>query len=159
MKVCRDAEDILDKLEDEGKDGMLEDKEKHLRVDHIRVLYKWIHEKPIPPGTNRLELLAAWSSTKHDEPYMRTIGVYYTEADELKILELDKEEILFKDTLVWRKIRKLICSSVSALSRYSQEQLREYLDPVALAELQGKLIPPPAAGDTDDTSDINNGII
>ena len=53
MKVCRDAEDILYKLEDEGKDGMLEENENHLRVDHLRVLYKWIHEKPIPLGTNR----------------------------------------------------------------------------------------------------------
>ena len=50
-----------------------------------------MHEKPIPPGTNRLELLAAWRITKHDEPYMRTIGVYKNEADELKIMDLDKE--------------------------------------------------------------------
>ena len=77
----------------------------------------------------------------------------------MKILELDKEEILLRDKLVGRKIRELACSSVSALSQYSQEQLREHLDPVALAEQQGKLIPPPAAVDTDDTSDINNGII
>ena len=105
MKVCRDAEDILNKLEDEGKDGMLEENEKHLRVNYLRILYKWMHEKPIPPGTNRPELLAAWRRTKHDEPYMRTIGAYWTEADKLKILELDKEEILLKDTLVGRKIR------------------------------------------------------
>ena len=52
MKVCRDTEDILNKLEDKGKDGMLEENEKHLRVDYLRVLYKWMHEKPIPPGTN-----------------------------------------------------------------------------------------------------------
>ena len=57
------------------------------------------------------------------------------------------------------KIRELACSSVSALSQYNQEQLREHLDPVALAELQGKLIPPPAAGGTDDNADMNNGII
>ena len=90
---------------------------------------------------------------------MRTIGAYWTEVNELKILELDKEEIILKDTLVGRNIRELECSSVYTLSQYSQEHLREHLDPVALAELQGKLIPPPAAGDTDDTSDINNGII
>ena len=77
---------ILNKLKDEGKDGMLEENEKHLRVDNLRVLYKWMHEKPIPPGTNRPELLAAWRRTKHDEPYTRTIGAYWTEADELKIL-------------------------------------------------------------------------
>ena len=118
-----------------------------------------MHKKPIHTGTNRPELLAAWRRIKHDEPYMRTIGVYWTEADELKILELDKEDILLKDTPVGRKIRELACSSVSDLSQYSQEQLREHLDPVALAELQGELIPPPAAGDTDDTSDINSGII
>ena len=69
------------------------------------------------------------------------------------------EFLLLKGTLVGRKIRELTCSSVSYLSPYSQEQLREHLDPVALSELQGKLIPPPAAGDTDDTSDINNVII
>ena len=74
-------------------------------------------------------------------------------------MELDKEEILLKDTLVGRKIRELACSSVSTLSRYSQEQLRENLDSVTLAELQVKLIPPPASGNTDDTSDINNAII
>ena len=45
------------------------------------------------------------------------------------------------------------------MSQYSQEQLRDHLDPVALSELLGKLIPPPAAGDTYDTSDIDNGII
>ena len=28
---------------------------------------------------------------------MRTIGAYWTEADELKILELDKEKIILKD--------------------------------------------------------------
>ena len=77
----------------------------------------------------------------------------------MKIMELDKEENLLEDTLVGRKIRELACSSVSALSQYSQEQLSENLDPVTLAELQVKLIPPPAAGDTDDTSDINNAII
>ena len=86
MKVCRDAEDVLNKLEDKGKDGMLEENEKHLRVDHLRVLYNWMHEKPIPPGTNRPELLAAWRRTKHDEPYMRTIRAYWTDADEFKIL-------------------------------------------------------------------------
>ena len=74
-------------------------------------------------------------------------------------MELDKEEIILKDTLVGHKIRELEFSSVYALSQYSQEQLRQKLDPVALAELQGKLIPPPTAGDIDDTSDINNGII
>ena len=78
---------------------------KHLRVDHLRVMYKWMHEKNIPPGTNIPELLAAWRRTKHNKPYMRTIGAYSTEADELKILELDKEEILLKDILVGRKIR------------------------------------------------------
>ena len=57
------------------------------------------------------------------------------------------------------KIRELACSSVSSLSQYSQEKLREHLDPVALSELQGKLIPPPEAGDIDDTSGINNGTI
>ena len=86
MKFCKDKEGILNKLEDEVKDGMLEDSEKHLRVDHIRVLYKWMNEKPIPPGTNIPKLLAAWSRTKHDETYMRTIGAYWAEADELKIL-------------------------------------------------------------------------
>ena len=49
MKVCRDAEDILNKLEDEGNGGMLEENEKHLRVNHLKVLYKWMHDKPIPP--------------------------------------------------------------------------------------------------------------
>ena len=98
---------------------MLEENEKHLRADHLRVLYKWMYEKPIPPGTNRTELLAAWRRTKHDEPYMITIEVYWTEANELKILELDKEENLLKDTLVGRKIIELACSSVSALSQYS----------------------------------------
>ena len=38
MKVCRDAEDILNKLEDKGNDGMLEENEKHLRFDNLRVL-------------------------------------------------------------------------------------------------------------------------
>ena len=109
MKFCRDAEDILNKLEDEVKDGMLEENENHLRVNHLRVLYKWIHDNIIPPGTNRPELLADWSITKHDEPYMRNIGAYWTEADELKILELDKEEIILKDTLVGRRIRELVC--------------------------------------------------
>ena len=90
---------------------------------------------------------------------MRTIGAYWTETDELKTLELDKEEIILKDTLVGRNIRDLAGSSVSALSQYSQEQLREHLDPVALAEIQEELIPPPAAGYIDDTYDINNGII
>ena len=90
---------------------------------------------------------------------MRTIGAYCTEADKLKIMELEKEEILLKDTLVGYKIRELARSSVSALSQYTQEQLRYHLDPVALAELQGKIIPPPEAGDTDDIYDINNGII
>ena len=146
-------------MEDEGKDGILEDNEKHLRVDHLRVLYKWMHENTIPPGTKIPELLGAWRRTKHDEPYMRNIGAYWTEADELKILELDKEEIILKDTLVGLNIIELACSSVSDLSQYSQEQLRDHLDPVALAELQGKIVPPPAAGDTDDTSVINNGII
>ena len=80
MKVCIDAEDILNKLEEKGKDGMLEENEKNLIVDHLRVLYKWMHEKPITPGTNRPELLAVWRRTKHDEPYMRTIGAYWTEA-------------------------------------------------------------------------------
>ena len=56
-------------------------------------------------------------------------------------------------------IRELAYSSVSALSHYSQEQLREHLDPVSLAEIQGELITPPDEGDTDDTSDINNDII
>ena len=91
MKVCRDAEYILNKLEDEGKDGILEENEKHLRVDHLRVLYKWMHENPIPPGTNRPELLAALRRIKHDEPYMITIGAYWNDAYELKTLELDKE--------------------------------------------------------------------
>ena len=159
MKVCRDAEDILNKLEDKGKDGMLEENENHIRVNHLRVLYKWMHEKPITPGTNIPELLASWRRTKHGEPYMRTIGAYWTEAYELKILELEKEEILLKDTLVGRNIRELTYYSVSNLSQYSQEHLREHLDPVALEELQEKLIPPPAACDADDTSDINNGII
>ena len=86
MKVYIDAEDILNKLEEKGKDGMLEENKNHLRA-----LYKWIHEKPIPLGTNRPELLAAWRITKHDEPYMRTIGAYWDEVDELKILELEKE--------------------------------------------------------------------
>ena len=91
MNVCIYAEDILNKMEDEGTDGMLEENEKHLRVDHLRVLYKWMHEKPVPPGTNRTESLAAWRRTKHDKPYIGTIGAYWTEADELKILELYKE--------------------------------------------------------------------
>ena len=77
----------------------------------------------------------------------------------MKILELDKEEIILKDTLVGRKIRELACSSVPALYQYIQEHLRDHLDPGALAELQGEIIPPPASGDTDDTSDVNNGII
>ena len=81
MKVYRDAEDILNKLEDEGKDGMLEDNENHVRVNHLKVLYKWMHEKPITPGTNRPELLAVWRRSKNHEPYMRTIGAYWTEAD------------------------------------------------------------------------------
>ena len=63
---------------------MLEENEKHLRVNHLRVPHKWIHEKPIPPGTNRLKLLAAWRRTKNYETYMRTIGDYWAEADELK---------------------------------------------------------------------------
>ena len=78
-----------------------------------------MHENLIPPDTNRPELLAAWRRTKHDKPYMRTIGAYWTKADELKILELDKEELILKDTLVGRKIKELACSSVSDLSKYS----------------------------------------
>ena len=93
MRVCRDAEDILNKLEDEGKDGMLEENEKNLRVYHLRVLYKWMHENPIPPGTNRPELLGAWRRTKRDEPYMRTIGAYWTEADELKYLSFTGKKL------------------------------------------------------------------
>ena len=127
---------------------MLEENENHLRIDHLRVLYKWMHENPITPGTIKPELLEVWRRTEHDEPYMRTIGAYWTEADELKIMELDKEEIILKDKQVGIKTRELACSSVSALYQYSKEQLRDHLDPVALAELQGKLIPPPAAGDT-----------
>ena len=93
MKVCRDADDILNKLEEEGKAGMLEENEKHLRFDHLRVLYKWMHEKPIPPWTNRPELIAAWRRTKHDEPYMRTIGANWTETDDLKKWSLTRKKL------------------------------------------------------------------
>ena len=61
------------------------------------------------------KIYGAWRRGTHDTKkvmigqifvlYQKKLGAYCTEADELKILEIDKEEILLKDTLVGHKIR------------------------------------------------------
>ena len=56
---------VIEELKkDNNIDSYKEEDCKNITIPHLRLFYKWKHKKPIPPGSNKHFLLAAWRIAK-----------------------------------------------------------------------------------------------
>ena len=91
------------------------------------MVYKWKHKKPIPPGSNKRFLLAAWRIAKEELSYWRYSNsneIFWGQGNEDHIVELETKEIQLKDTELRRKIEATARSATCTLNQMSQEDIK-----------------------------------
>ena len=60
LKIEADALEVTEELKkDKNTDTYKEGDFKKITIPHLRLLYKWKHKNPIPPGSNKHFLFAA----------------------------------------------------------------------------------------------------